>query len=352
VQGTEIARAIGQFTEGFVSRYNPSAFQLKTLDALAKCRTQALGGHWYECDCCHKRKKSYNSCRNRHCPKCQSARQAFWVEDRINQAYAVKHFHLVFTLPHQLNEICLLDNRWFYNLMFDCASQSIRTLGYSHYGVECGIISVLHTWGQNLDFHPHLHCLVPALGQTLAGNIKPIGHKGKYLFPDTMLAMVFKGKIMQGVKQWLCEKGLLQSYQRLVDELYAKRWVLKTQASFASARHVVGYLGQYIHRVAITNERIVAIDQNKVTFRLKDYRNGGRPDVISLDGVEFIRRFVMHILPYRFVRIRYFGIYHVKMQDTLQQDAKMKIVIAETIPQRIKRLTGIDVIKCPFCKKG
>jgi hypothetical protein len=115
MQGTEIARAIGQFTEGFVSRYNPSAFQLKTLDALAKCRTQALGGHWYECDCCHKRKKSYNSCRNRHCPKRQSARQAFWVEDRINQAYAVKHFHLVFTLPNQLNEICLLDNRWFYS---------------------------------------------------------------------------------------------------------------------------------------------------------------------------------------------------------------------------------------------
>jgi hypothetical protein len=179
--GNEVARVINIFGKQYIEQQNPNGFILKTLDALQKCRTSALGGHLEKCDNCNHQRVCYNSCRDRHCPKCQSAKQAFWVEDRMKDALNVKYFHVVFTLPHELNTLCLLNRAWFYNALFTNVWHTLQQFGYSHYGVESGTICVLHTWGQNLSLHPHVHCLVPAGGITLKGNFKPISKNGKSL---------------------------------------------------------------------------------------------------------------------------------------------------------------------------
>ena len=158
----EVAEIINRFGESFIRKHQPNSYQLRVLNALALCQTSALGGHKYQCDHCGNVHIGYNSCRNRHCPKCQGSNQTLWVEDRINNAYAVQHYHVVFTVPEALNAICLIDSKWFYNKLFDSVWQTLRTFGYTQYGVEGGAICVLHTWGQNLSLHPHIHCLVPA----------------------------------------------------------------------------------------------------------------------------------------------------------------------------------------------
>lgn len=168
----EVATVIKRFGQQFIVQCNPNSYTIRTLDSLLKCRTSDLGGHKEKCDCCGKERISYNSCRNRHCPKCQGSRQAFWVEDRMEQMLAVKHFHIVFTIPEKLNRICMLDSKWFYNAMFECVWSTLRSFGYTHYGVESGAICVLRTWGENLCLHPHIHCIVPAAGLTLQGTLK------------------------------------------------------------------------------------------------------------------------------------------------------------------------------------
>ena len=178
----EIADVIRQFGAQFTAEYQPNSYQQRVLNALSICRTSELGGHKQVCDCCSKQQISYNSCRNRHCPKCQGSKQAFWVEDLLETTLEVKHYHIVFTVPHELNTVCLLDSEWFYNRLFSAVWETLRQLGYTRFGVEPGAVCVLHTWGQNLSLHPHIHCIVPAVGETLAGNLKHIGSSGKFLF--------------------------------------------------------------------------------------------------------------------------------------------------------------------------
>ena len=180
----EVAHIIEHFGPRFIEKHSPNTYQLRVLNALANCRTAALGGHKYHCDHCGKQHISYNSCRNRHCPKCQGSKQAFWVEDLVGRAYPVRHYHVVFTVPEVLNAICMLDSRWFYNHLFASVWDVLRSFGYSHFGVESGAICLLHTWGQNLSLHPHVHCIVPALGHTLKGRMKSVGKMGTYLYPD------------------------------------------------------------------------------------------------------------------------------------------------------------------------
>ncbi len=199
----EIADVIEQFGDQFQQKYHPNEYQQRVLRALLQCRTSALGGHKDECDCCGKVRISYNSCGNRHCPKCQSAKQAFWIEDLMEKTLPVKHYHLVFTIPHELNTIAMLNSGWFYNRLFAAVWDTLRTFGYSHFGVESGAVCVLHTWGQNLSLHPHVHCIVPAAGLTLAGNMKNIGKRGKFLYPVTQLSPMFRGKLMQAIKKEL-----------------------------------------------------------------------------------------------------------------------------------------------------
>ena len=348
-----ITQIIEQFAEEFIASHNPNKYILRTLNALRICRTSALGGHKDQCDSCGKKRYSYNSCRNRHCPKCQSSKQAFWVEDVSERIIDTKYFHIVFTVPDVLNRVCLLDSRRFYSTLFSCVWETLRTFGYTHYGVESGALAILHTWGQNLSLHPHIHCLVPAAGMTLAGYFKKISKKGKYLYPVPMLSIDFRSILMKRLKKQLSKTGQLSAYQTIIDKAWAKDWVVNSEPSFGDAGRVIKYLGQYTNRVAISNWRIQDIDDKSVRFLYKDYRDKAKQKTTSMTGVEFLRRFCMHILPKGFVKIRYYGI--------LSSRYKKKIVLfraikperpKESVEERLKRLTGFDVYKCPFCKKG
>ena len=350
----EVSQIIGRFGAQYVEQCQPNSFVVRTLDALHKCRTSALGGHKDACDCCGRERISYNSCGNRHCPKCQATKQALWVEDRMKDALDVKYFHVVFTVPESLNQVCLPDSKRFYSSLFECVWSVLQTFGYSHYGVESGAICVLHTWGQNLSLHPHIHCIVPAAGLTLKGNLKHITKQGKYLYPVRMLSTVFRGKLLEKIKQQLKQNNQLPQYQLLLDELWKKPWVVYCEPPLGNAQQIVKYLGQYTHRVAISNHRIQNIEESGISFFYKDYKDNSKRKLTKLSGVEFLRRFCMHILPYRFVKIRYYGILSSKQKDMVKPFAvkKPETKVTESKQERVSRLTGFDRFQCPFCKEG
>ncbi len=352
----EISQIIKRFGADYRMQYRPNNYQLNVINTLQQCRSAELGGHKEQCDndSCGNERFSYNSCGNRHCPKCQIARQMLWAEDRMLDALNVKYFHIVFTVPDELHEICLLDSKAFYSALFACMWETLRSFGYSHYGVETGAICVLHTWGQNLSLHPHLHCLVPACGINLRGQIKTIGNQGKFLYPVRQLSTLFRGKLLDKLKLQLKKRGQLPIYQPVIDQCYAKPWVVYCEPSLGSAKEIIAYLGQYIHRVAISNTRIKSIDDKGVTFSYKDYADNKNQKLMTLTGVEFLRRFAMHILPKRFVKIRYFGILGSRYKKDVEPlKTKPDIIqLTETRQQRMVRLTGFDPCRCPKCKTG
>jgi len=359
----ELADAIRLFGSGLSDKVRLTPLQKKVLGKIASCRTAALGGHEEVCDTCGTLRYSYNSCGDRHCPKCQAAKQAFWIDDLNSRTLPVKHYHIIFTVPHQLNGLCLHSQGLYYNLLFAAVWHTLRSFGYTHYGVESGAVTVLHTWGQNLSLHPHIHCIVPAAGYTLDGSWKNIGPSGSYLYPVHQLSNAFKGKFLDSLKRALRKQGELQLFDTKLKLAYNSRWVVHCEPALAGAEHVVKYLGQYTHRVAITNQRILNIAGGRVTFIAKDYRDSAIKKPVTLDGVEFLRRFTMHILPTRFVKIRYFGIYN----HTTKRNLELKFVPdprpdidtlinekepPETRLQRFERLTGYNPCQCPVCKKG
>ena len=359
----ELADAVNLFQSGLLTKTTLTTLQLKVLNKIVLCRTAVLGGHEEKCDNCGTVRYSYNSCGDRHCPKCQAAKQAFWIDDLIKSTLPVKHFHIVFTVPHELNAVCLHNQRMYYDLLFAAVSQTLRSFGYTHYGVESGAVCVLHTWGQNLSLHPHIHCIVPAAGYTLDGQWKNIGHSGQYLYPVHQLSEAFKGRFLDSLKRSLRKQNELVLSNAAVQQAYKTKWVVHCEPSLAGADHVVKYLGQYTHRIAITNQRILNIAGDKVTFIAKDYRDNAVKKTVTLDGIEFLRRFTMHILPWQFVKIRRFGIYN----HTTKRNLALKFVPEEkpdiddiikrkqppeTNLQRLERLTGINPCICPVCKKG
>jgi len=349
----EIADIIEQFGSEFVAKHKPNSWTLRTLNALRICRTAALGGHEELCDSCAKTRFSYNSCRNRHCPKCQSSKQAAWVEDVSNRIIDTKYFHLVFTVPQELNSICLLNSSGFYNALFSSVWQTLRSFGYSDYGTEIGALAILHTWGQNLSLHPHIHCLIPTAGITLAGNIKRISKKGKYLFPVRKLSVDFRSNMMRAIKKQLIDTNLLIQNKAIINNAWSKNWVVHSQPSFSNAEHVIGYLGLYTHRVAISNHRIVDVSKQSVSFLYKDYRDQNKIKTTKSNGTEFLRRFAMHILDKGFVKVRYFGALSNRYSKDIAMYRKTSTKPTnESSQERIKRLTGFDVSKCPYCNKG
>lgn len=351
----EVADIIKQFGNRFMDECHPNRYQARVLNALSVCRTASLGGHKEVCDCCGKTRISYNSCRNRHCPKCQASKQAIWVEDLMKTVLPVKHYHIVFTVPHALNTICQQNSRWFYNQLFSAVWETLQQFGYTRFGVESGAVCILHTWGQNLSLHPHIHCIVPAAGEALSGNMKHIGGDGKFLYPVKQLSLVFRGKLMGRIKKQLDKKISVEKYRKLFETAWQKPWSVFCEPSLGRPEHVVKYLGQYTHRVAIANHRILKIDAQSVTFLHKDYTDGAKQKPIILSGVEFLRRFCLHILPHRFVKIRRYGIYSSRARAIRQkQNPKMTVDLKpkETTQERIMRLTGFDVYRCPFCGQG
>jgi hypothetical protein len=359
----ELADVVNLFGNSLLSKVKLTPLQQKVLGKIASCRTAVLGGHEEVCDNCGTVRYSYNSCGDRHCPKCQAAKQAFWIEDLMQRTLPVKHFHIVFTVPHLLNGICLHNQRMYYDLLFSAVRNILRLFGYSHYGVESGAVAVLHTWGQNLSLHPHVHCIVPAAGYTLDGRWKNIGHSGNYLYPVHQLSDAFKNRFLDSLKRALRKQNELSLFDDRLQKAYNTRWVVHCEPSLASAEHVVKYLGQYTHRVAITNQRILNIDDGKVTFIAKDYQDRAVKKPITMNGVEFLRRFTMHILPTRFVKIRRYGIYNHTTKRKLglhfvpEEKPNIDTLIKqkqppETNQERFKRLTGVDPCQCPVCKTG
>jgi len=359
----ELADVVNRFGLALLKQTKLTPLQLRVLGKIVVCRTAALGGHEEACENCGTVRYSYNSCGDRHCPKCQAAKQAFWIDDLVQNTLPVKHYHIVFTVPHQLNAVCLHNSRMYYDLLFAAVWNTLRSFGYSHFGVETGAVGVLHTWGQNLSLHPHIHCLVPAAGYTLEGKWKIIGHSGNFLYPVHQLSEAFKGKFLDSLKRALLKQSELTLFYEHIQKAYKTKWVVHCEPSLASANHVVKYLGQYTHRVAITNQRILNIAEGKVTFIAKDYRDRAIKKPVTLDGVEFLRRFALHILPKRFVKIRRFGIYNhtvkrnLELQFVPEEKPDIDAIIkqqqsSETNVERFERLTGVKPCLCPVCKTG
>jgi hypothetical protein len=280
-----------------VEQSNLNTWQLRTLRAIKDCRTSALGGHIDGCDSCGFFHISYNSCRNRHCPKCQGHKRIQWIEARENELLPVPYFHTVFTLPEQLNALALHQPKIVYDTLFEAAWLTLCSFAK---GNKMGMISILHTWGQSLSLHPHIHCIIPGGSMDSKGQWYYTKSKGKFLFPVKALSKVFKAKYLAILRKKI-------SSDQIPKDLYNRAWIVYAKKPFGTPHSVIEYLGRYTHKVAISNHRIVKVDDGTVSFSYKDYKTGGTQKTMTLTHQEFIRRFAQHILPKRFVRIRHFG---------------------------------------------
>jgi hypothetical protein len=324
-----------------------NSWQLRTLGAIKRCRTAEMGGHIDACTSCGKMRISYNSCRNRHCPKCQGRKREQWIQSREQELLPVPYFHVVFTLPEELNIIAMYKPRELYNTLFETAWDTIRTFGNDpkHLGAKTAMISILHTWGQTLTLHPHLHCIVPGGGLTNSGKWKTARSQGKYLFPVKALSKVFRAKFIQSLKR----KITLD--KQLVNALFKKNWVVYAKCPFANANSVVEYLGRYTHKIAISNHRISGIDSENVTFTYKDYRSNGEKKIMKMDALEFTRRFSLHILPKGFVRIRHYGFLSSSCKKVNIPLIREQAPVKDEASINLRSLTVYDPKICPCCKK-
>lgn len=319
-----------------------NAWQLRTLYAIRKCRTAALGGHIDACDDCGVLRISYNSCRNRHCPKCQGKNREEWILNREAELLPVPYFHVVFTLPDALNSLAIHDPRLVYDTLFETSWKTLEQFGKNH-GVKMGMISLLHTWGQNLNLHPHLHCIVPGGGVNENGRWKNIRSDGKFLFPVKALSKVFRAKYCEKLKSL----NPIQ-YERIRESLWAKPWVVFAKPPFGSAETVVEYLGRYSHKIAISNKRIRTVDKETVTFDYKDYKGGAVKKQMTLTHGEFIRRFALHILPKRFVKIRHYGF----LSSTWKRKKLQHLQTTLGVQPKVKPERKVKLPICPCCKVG
>lgn len=366
----EVADLLRRYGEEYRQRHQLSRPQLRAMRAIEICRTAVLGGHLYKCEECEKEKVCYNSCRNRHCPKCQSLDRQRWLEERSDELLPVPYFHVVFTLPEQLNPLVLINPSLIYTLLFDSASQTLLEIAADpkHLGARIGFIAVLHTWSQTLQLHPHLHCIVPG------GGLSPdrqswVPSRPSFFLSIHVLGRLFRGKFLAGLKA-LHDSGHLtlpeslagpRAFRDLLDLLYGKSWVVYSQPPFGSPEKVLGYLARYTHRVAIGNSRLVRLEEGQVTFTYKDYAQGGEVREMTLPVEEFIRRFLLHILPERFVRIRYYGLLSTRTREEDLALCRRLLSAAQREPEDksieswealVKRLTGKDPTVCEHCGRG
>lgn len=332
-----------------LKRWSLTSWHYRALQAIRRCRTKEMGGHIDQCDCCQGLHISYNSCRNRHCPTCQGHKREAWIRAREDELLNVPYFHLVFTLPSEFNSYALRHGKIVYACLFKAAWQTLRQFGANpkHLGGTMGMIAVLHTWGQNMSLHPHLHCIVPGGGLSKAEKWIKAKNDGNYLFNVKSMSQVFRAKYVAQLR-----KSELKIPQKVYDKVFGKKWVVYTKQPFKSPKHVIEYLGRYTHKIAISNHRILAVNhkEKKVTFTAKDYRHGGKKTNLTISSHEFIRRFALHILPKGFTRIRHYGILSSswKKEKLPKLQAKLatkKIVVAKPRQPLLHR-------RCPICKKG
>jgi hypothetical protein len=352
---------IGQYQDAFP--LFPEHY--KIVHNLLSCRTKELGGHIEKCDHCGTERISYNSCRNRHCPKCQNMPREKWLDARKAELLPVPYYHNVFTLPHELNSVILSNKRVMLNILFKAVSQTLLEFGENpknRLGGKLGFIAILHTWDQQLNAHFHLHCLVPG------GVLKTDGSwettQKAYLFNVKAMSEVFRGKFLDLMTKAYRKKGLASSlnpdqFKKLKESLYSKKWVVYIQKPIKRPEYVLEYLGRYTHRVAISNHRIISVNDGKVTFKYKN-RKTKQTVFCTLTAIEFIRRFLLHALPIRFMRIRHFGFLSNRQKSEnikrirtfLGQSAEPHKDSEKSIEDMMLKLTGIDISACPRCKKG
>ena len=371
--GLEVADIFRQHGPAYRESHRLPRNHLRVIRAIEVCRTAALGGHRDQCDHCGHVEISYNSCRNRHCPKCQTLRKEKWIEARSEDLLPIEYFHVVFSIPSELNHLALLNQRVLYDLLFRSASETLTQLAQDqkHLGATVGVIGILHTWGQNLMDHPHLHCIVTGGGLSSDGTWIPC-RRGFFL-PIRVISALFRGKFLDLLKDYFKKDDLVfpDSLSHLKDpgdfetfrkNLYHKNWVVYCKPPFDGPKGVLQYLGRYTHRIAISNNRILSVRDGNVSFLWRDYADHNRPKTMTLKAGEFIRRFLLHVLPARYVRIRHFGLLaNRKRKDNIAACRKMldsgkpvtkENARIETWQEQLLRICGIDVTTCPVCQKG
>jgi len=354
----ELADIFRQYGESYAKTHRLSVAQQKVMRAVETCRTAELGGHLKRCERCGFEHPTYNSCRNRHCPKCQSLAKIQWLQKQTAELLPVGYFHLVFTLPHRLNGLILAHKKILLSLLFKAVSETLLEFGRRRFGGTVGILTVLHTWDQTLKDHFHLHCLVPAGALSLDQSCW-IKARRNFLFPVKALSMVFRGKFLDLLKQ-AGAKGSIEITSERLKALRNKSWIVYAKKPFGSSQTVLDYLGRYTHRVALSNDRILKVDSGEVILSYRDRKDGDRKKSMTLDAQEFIRRFLLHVLPDGFMRIRHFGFLANRSKKHLLPQCRKLLGLSPALPEIPKRsaqvllreLTGFDLSRCPSCKLG
>ena len=354
----ELADIFRQYGQSYAKTHRLSAAQQKVMRAVETCRTAELGGHLKQCDTCGFEHPTYNSCRNRHCPKCQSLAKAKWLEKQTSELLPVGYFHLVFALPHEFNRLILAHKKIGLSLLFKAVSETLLEFGQTRLKGTLGIIAVLHTWDQTLKDHFHLHCLVPA-GALSLNHSRWIGARPNFLFPVKALSRVFRGKFLALLQQ-ACDKGKIPPAHNEIKASRQKSWVVYAKKPFGSPQTVLDYLGRYTHRVALSNDRILNVQNGQVTLSYRDRKDGDKKKTVSLEAQEFIRRFLLHVLPDGFMRIRHFGFLANRAKKHALPQCRKLLGLSVALPELPKKsahdllleLSGIDLSRCPRCLKG
>lgn len=363
----ELQDILTQHGDAYRLNHSLAPQALKVMRAITLCRTAALGGHFDTCDACDYARISYNSCRNRHCPKCQTLNKERWIEARKADLLNVGYFHVVFTLPDLLNPLAYQNQQVVYDLLFKAAAETLAELAADekYLGAKIGFTSILHTWGQNLMHHPHLHCIVPGGGLNSSGNWVP--SRKKFFIPVKVLSRKFRAKFLFYLRQakldYYGSIAHLQDpdrFKELLSSLYEKDWIVYCKPPFKNAGCVVEYLGRYTHRVAISNNRILKLEDGQVTFKWRDYRDSNKQKEMTVTADEFIRRFLIHVLPRGFTRIRHYGLLSPRNKSTqLKLCKKLTRTSVSALPKTklsalefLKKLLGKDINLCPCCGVG
>jgi hypothetical protein len=361
----EVADIVRAHRSQFTEEYGHliTADQIRVLNAIENCRTAVLGGHVSECDQCGHQVISYNSCRYRHCPKCQGASREQWLAERTTELLPVPYFHVVFTLPHFLAPLALQNKKAMYGMLFRAASETLLEVAKDpkHLGADIGFLGVLHTWGQNLLHHPHIHFVIPGGGLS-DDHMRWISSGDRFLLPVKVLSRVFRGKFLSFLRRAF-RKGKLVfhgdltslaedgAFNKLVNRAFECEWVVYAKPPFGGPEQVLRYLARYTHRVAISNSRILSVEGDEVTFRWKDYAHGNKNKAMTVKATEFLRRFLIHVLPKGFVRIRFFGfLANRRRAKMLAVCRELLNANAQTRPASTGEAT--EPAKCPNCNSG
>jgi len=374
----EVADVFRRYGEAYRQEHGASMSvgQRRVMTAIEVCRTAVLGGHLERCDQCGYERNAFNSCRDRHCPKCQCLARAQWIEDRQSELLDVPYYHVVFTIPEEIAAIAYQNKDVVYGILFQVTAETLKTIAADpqHLGAEIGFFAVLHTWGQNLQVHPHLHCVVPGGGLSPDGQ-RWISCRRGFFLPVRVLSRLFRRLFLEALQKAF-DSGKLQffaaleslsesdAFAQLLDQMKACEWVVYAKRPFAGPKQVLDYVGRYTHRVAISNNRLLDIENGQVRFQWKDYRHEGQSKTITLSADEFIRRFLLHVLPDGFQRIRYYGFLGNRYRKEKLERCRRLLGMpapASTSTEapadndyhdRYEELTGRSLHQCPQCGRG